>query len=181
MDADEPPGRWEPLVEGLRFALGWAAIAIGVLDMITELDRTGPPDGPYLLFHVTLMTAGVVLLAVRWLAPRPGRAGYGTGVAVLAGGMLIGAIPATTICCMSEYATRHGFPFTFLARDPAGGWHAEPLAAGADLAFWAFLGFLLIVIVGLLRPGRIAPDSRRHYIEHPAGRDAERKAVGPLP
>jgi hypothetical protein len=196
----------------LRLSVGWFCIAVGVLDLVVELDRnSGSPNRPYVFFHVTLLVGGVMLLALDWLAPKPGGPGYVTGGAILLGGTLLSAIPATTtICCMVAFPVRHGFPFTFTAREPGQRWHIDSQHLLADLLFWGFLGLLILVVVGLFRqspqPAGEPADGpaeqverqyiEHRYIEHPSGapeaaderrpeaaeeQQAEQKTVGPLP
>jgi hypothetical protein len=195
---DEAPGLWLSFGTALRLIVGWFCVAIGILNLLVELDRsTGQPDGPYLTFHFVFLIGGIVLLALAFINPRPGLLGYVTGAIVTLAGMIAGAIPATTtICCMSAFAVRHGFPFTFAARhDAADRWHVDSQHTLADLMFWAYLGFLVLIVVSLFRrePEEDGEDDvgppaeERLYIERPHGqherdpREPGDRIVGPLP
>jgi hypothetical protein len=187
LDEDEDienPGLWESFATALRLIVGWFCVIAGVLDLLVELDHGGgTPDGPYVFFHVTLLAGGIVLLAFAWIGPRPGVPGYVTGAAMLAGGMLISALPATSrACCMAEFPVRHGYPFTFLVGGD-GRWHLDGWHALADLLFWGYLGLLALVVVALFRRDA---GSGRDAGAAGASRDAReerprRKTVGPLP
>ena len=75
---------------------------------------------------------------------------------------------------MSTFAVRHGFPFTFLARDDGGGWHVDSQHLIADLLFWGFAG--LLALVAWSAPCRAAPRSTGT-----AARRAGARADPPLP
>jgi hypothetical protein len=153
LDDYEAPGMWESFGTALRLIVGWFCVAIGVLNLVVELDRqTGTPDKPYLLFHGMLLIGGVVLLALGWLAPRPGFLGYFVGGAILVFGTLVSAVPATTtICCITAFSIRHGYPFTFAARDPGGSWHIDSQHLLADAMFWGYAGLIVLVLIAVLR------------------------------
>jgi hypothetical protein len=155
-DADldeEAPGLWESFGTALRLIVGWFCVAIGVLNVVVEFDRpTGTPDLPYLLFHGMLLIGGMILLALGWIAPRPGFAGYLAGGAVLVFGTLLSAVPATTtVCCLPAFSIRHGFPFTFVARDPGQRWHIDSQHVLADAMFWGYAGLIVLVAIAVLR------------------------------
>lgn len=188
-DEDDSPGLWTSFGTALRLIVGWFCVAIGLLNLLVELDQgTRPRDGAYVIFHLVLLVGGVVLLALEFIDPRPGRPAYGAAVAVTLAGMIAGAIPATTtICCMSAFAVRHGFPFTFVARHGAADrWHIDSQHTLADLMFWAYAGLFVLIVVSLVRrrpdpddedSGR--PADERVYIEQP--REPHGRTVGPLP
>ncbi len=206
-DEDEAPGLWTSFGTALRLIVGWFCVAIGVLNLLVELDRSGrQPDGAYLTFHFVLLIGGVVLLALAFINPRFGPLGYVVGGAVALAGMVASTVPATkTICCLSAFAVRHGFPFTFLARhDSAGRWHVDSQHTLADLLFWGYVGLFVMIVVSLFHrePGddekeaELAPPAGdRMYIErrhedgtgHPYGRpgsaprEPDERTVGPLP
>jgi hypothetical protein len=119
--------------------------------------------------------------------------------------MIVSAVPATTsVCCLSAFPVRHGYPFIFLAHNvgagDAGRWHVDSQHALADLTFWAFLGLMVLIAISLFRrapktpktpetPDATESRAKRHeqeerqYIEH-RGHPAEQpdqKTVGPLP
>jgi hypothetical protein len=149
------PGLWTSFATALRLIVGWFSVAIGVLNLLAEVDRaTGTPDMPYLLFHVMLCLGGTVLLAASRLGRAAGAAGCTAGATVAVAGLPISAIPATTtLCCVTAFSVRHGFPFTFAARnDGSGGWHIDGGHLLADLLFWAYAGLLVLVVVARTGP-----------------------------
>jgi hypothetical protein len=164
-------------------------VAIGVLNLLVELDRTsGTADLPYLIFHAVLLVGGVLLLGLGWIGPNPGAVGYATGGTVAALGMIISAIPATTnVCCLTAFSARHGFPYTFMARDAGARWHLDSQHTLADLLFWGLCGLFALLAVSLFRQPADATDvldeppmaEPRQYIEHRT--EAPDRIVGPLP
>jgi len=199
-DTETAEGPWTSFVTTSRLLVGWFCVAIGLLNLLVEFDREpGSPDAPYLLFHAVLVVGGMVLLALASIRPNPGPVGYAAGAAVTAVGMIASAVPATTtVCCLSAFAVRHGFPFTFVARNAGVGdaarWHIDSEHTIADLLFWGFGGLFTLVLISLLRrvrePDREstaepepAAEEPREYIEH-RGSSNERapdRTVGPLP
>ncbi len=179
-EEDDASGLWTSFGMALRLVVGWLSVAVGGLNLLVELDQTSrQPDGAYLTFHFVLLIGGAVLLALAFIHPRPGPVGYVAGGAVALAGMVASTVPATkTICCLSEFAVRHGFPFTFLARhDSAGGWHVDSRHTLTDLMFWAYVGLFVMIAVSLfgLEPGDEddepgPPAGERLYIEHLHGR-----------
>ena len=149
---DEGPGLWESFFTALRLIVGWFCIAIGVLHLIVEAARnTGEPDMPYFVFHCMLFIGGIVLLALGVLGERPGAAGYVAGGVVAAGGLAISGWPVSnTVCCMYAFSVRHGWPFTFMARDE-GRWHVDSQHLLADLLFWGYAGLIVLVAIALVR------------------------------
>jgi hypothetical protein len=158
-DDDEAPGLWESFFTALRLIVGWFCIAIGVLNLIVEADRnTGRPDMPYFVFHTMLFVGGIVLLALSWLVERPGIVAYVSGGVVAAAGLVITGVPVTnTVCCMWAFDVRHGWPFTFMARDD-GRWHIDSQHLLADLLFWGYAGLIVLVAVSLIHRGRPAAE-----------------------
>jgi hypothetical protein len=170
-----------------------------MLNLTDEIGRpSGASDVPYLVFHAVVLVGGVVLLALDWIGPKPGTAGYVAAGAVAGAGMIISAL-----------SVRHGYPFAFVARDDGVG-ETDTLHAVADLIFWAYLGLMVVVVVSLFRrapkadrrarkadrrvrkakqpPDRHAPEQpadhgERQYIEHHGhtADQAQQKTVGPLP
>jgi hypothetical protein len=162
---DESPGLWTSFGIALRLIVGWFCVAIGTLNLLVEMDRHGgQPDTAYLMFHAMLVVGGAALLAVGPLGRGPGPVGYTAGGVVATAGMLVSAIPVTnTVCCMSAFAVRHGYPFTFLARNEGrvGRWHIDSQHLLADLLFWGYAGLLVLVVVALFRQGTTAdPDEQ---------------------
>jgi hypothetical protein len=150
-DHDEAPGLWGSFGAALRLIVGWFSVAIAVLNLVAELDRV--PERPYLLFHVLLLIGGLLVISLGWGAAGTGPVGYCAGGAVLVAGMLVSALPANaTVCCMTAFSVRHGYPFTFLARNEGGGWHVDSRHLLADLLFWGYAG--LIVLVGVAKTRR---------------------------
>jgi hypothetical protein len=154
MDDAEPDDLLTSSAMTIRLIAGWAGTALGALDLAMGVRvGRGSTDGSYLLFHVVLLLAGLLLLALGHLGTRPSRPGILAAALVTVGGLVIGALPATTVvCCLFDYAVRHGFPFTFLARDP-GGWRWGGPQLVADLLFWACVGLFVLVAVAAFRPG----------------------------
>ena len=148
----------------LRLIVGWFSIVIGILNLLADADRrTGESDLPYLIFHCLLVVGGIMLLGLGWLAEDPGLVGYVAGGAVATIGLVLSSLPVTnSVCCMFVFGVRHGFPFTFLARNDgtAARWHADTQHLIADLLFWGYAGLLTLVVVALFR--RIA--SRHHDV-----------------
>ncbi|MEV7622383.1 hypothetical protein [Actinoplanes sp. NPDC089786] len=163
---DEAPGLWTSFATALRLIVGWFCLAIGVLNLLVEVDRNigDPPDTAYFFFHVMLIVGGITLLAVSWLGRSPGLSGYLTGGLVLVAGMVVSGVPvSSSVCCMTAFDIRHGWPFTFVARDEgvgaAAGWHIDSQHLLADLLFWGYVGLIALVIVALIgRAGSPEPD-----------------------
>lgn len=147
---DQAPGLPHSFGAGLRLLVGWCSVAVAVLNLLTELGRL--PEPAYLLFHAVLLVGGLLLVSFGWGAAGAGPAGYSGFGAVLVGGMLLSALPATDArCCMTEYAVRHGFPFTFLARDEGSRWHVDGPHLVTDLLFWGYAGLVALVLVAATR------------------------------
>jgi hypothetical protein len=174
--AEPEPGPWASLATALRLIVGWLCVAISLLNLTVELDRGGePPDVPYLYFHAMLLVGGAVLIALSWMRPKPGAAGYLAGAMIAWFGMLISAVPATgTACCMRTFSIRHGYPFTFLARNAGGHWHVDAAHVLADQFFWALLGLLVLVVVAFCR--RRPDPGHGHRPARTAGSHAEARA-----
>lgn len=174
--ADEP-GLVASSVTTIRLIVGWACAALGLLNLAMGIDiGPGTTDGPYLLFHVMLLVTGLALLALGLLRRRPGPVACLTGVAVTVAGLVLSAVPRTSIvCCLREYPARHGFPFTLLAHGSAG-WHFDAGHAIADLIFWCGAGFLALLLVMPL--GRRRPTSETDP-EHPHPTHAEDRTPAP--
>jgi hypothetical protein len=193
--ANQHAGLWASFATAVRLIVGWFSVLLAALDLIIEIDRPiGVSDGPYLVFHVVWLVGGMTLVALAWIDPRPGRAGYVAAAAVTVAGTITGAVPATTsVCCMSGFPVRHGYPFIFLARQDAGPWQFGGPHLLADLMFWAFVGLMVLVVVALFRrPPAHSPvaapeepgfEEERQYIEHHghAQEQVDQRTVGPLP
>jgi hypothetical protein len=180
-DKDEEEAH--PARTALRLIVGWLCVAISVLNLTDEIGRpSGVSDVPYLIFHAVVLVGGMVLLALEWIGPKPGTAGYVAAGVVTGAGMIFSAL-----------SVRHGYPFGFLVRNEgaAGRWHVDTPHAIADVIFWAYLGLMVLVVVSLLRrarktrqaPEQPADQEERQYIERRghAGEQAHQKTVGPLP
>ncbi|MFG1602983.1 hypothetical protein [Actinoplanes sp. NPDC049265] len=151
---DEAPGLWTSFATALRLIVGWFCIAIGVLNLLVEVDRNSgdPPDTPYFVFHAMLFVGGIALLSVGWLGRRPGLPGFLTGGLVTAAGLVITGVPVTpSVCCMTAFDIRHGWPFTFAARDTGARWHIDSQHLLADLLFWGYVGLIALVIAASVR------------------------------
>lgn len=176
--ADEGPGLWTSFGAALRLIVGWFSVTIGLLDLLVEVDRTArTPDTVYLLFHAVLVVGGILLLAGAWLGRRPGVAGLVAGGVVAAAGMVAGAVPVTnSVCCLSGFDMRHGFPFSFVARDDGGPWHLDAPHLAADLLFWAYAGLFARTVVALVRRSAThRPHLRAGAGDHAAGRASRRQ------
>lgn len=148
--SDERPGLRGSFGAGLRLLVGWFSVAIAILDLLTEMDRA--PERGYLLFHILLLVGGSLLISFGRGAAGAGSAGYAGFGAVLAGGMLLSALPVTDArCCMTAFAVRHGYPFTFLARDDGARWHVDGRHVLVDLLFWGYAGLIVLVLVATAR------------------------------
>ena len=191
---DDDPGFLVSAATTLRLILGWAFVALGLLDLAMGLDGVA-----YVLFHVLLVITGLVLLGGGRAGRRPSRFARLAGAFVAGGGLVVSAIPELLVeCCSRAYSDRHGFPFTMLARDP-GGWRFDLHRSIADLLFWGCAGLLVTVVVGRVRPAPEQPDagaaSGTSHAEArntgdqghdgtdslPAGGAADGKSVGGLP
>jgi hypothetical protein len=144
------PGLWGSFGDGLRLLVGWFSVAIAILNVLVDLDHA--PDRAYLLFHAMLLVGGSLLISLGRSAAGTGPAGCSAGAAILIGGMLFSALPVIdAVCCMTTFSVRHGYPFTFLARNDGGGWHVDGQHLLADLLFWAYAGLVLLVLLALAR------------------------------
>jgi hypothetical protein len=101
---------------------------------------------------VLLLIGGLLLISLGWGAAGTGPVGGAAGAVVLVAGMLISALPVNaTVCCMTAFAVRHGYPFTFLARNEGGRWHVDSQHLLADLLFWGYAGLIVLVGVAMTR------------------------------
>jgi hypothetical protein len=150
---EEPPGLWGSFGAALRLIVGWFCVAIGVLNLIVEFDRVdSAPDGSYLMFHGVILVGGVLLVSLAWIDPHPGFLGYFAFGAILLGGTVAAAVPRnSTVCCMTAFDERHGYPFTLVARDAGARWHIDSQHFLADLMFWGYLGFMVLLVIALTR------------------------------
>ncbi|MCO8272380.1 hypothetical protein M1L60_17435 [Actinoplanes sp. TRM 88003] len=146
---DEELGFVASAAATLRLILGWALVALGLLNL-----AMGLTDGPYVVFHAVLLVTGLLLLSAgRSLGP-VSRLAWLAGGLTAGLGLVVSAVPALTVaCCSRGYAVRHGFPFTMLARDP-GGWRFDLVRTLADLLFWLCAGLIVLVAAARLRPAR---------------------------
>jgi len=159
-----------------RLLAGWAGLAIGGLNL-----TMGFAGGPYVIFHVMLLLAGVALLSAGLLGKRPGSVAWLAGGAATLLGLLISAVPRTSaaFCCLSGYDKRHGYPFTLLA-EQSGRWHLDAGRAAADLLFWACAGMFVLLAVVAASPARqpaAAPPPAEKPAEKPAGKAAEKSGT----
>lgn len=146
---DDEPGFLASIAATFRLIVGWAFVALGVLDL-----AMGLVDPSYVVFHVVLVVTGVLLLGTGRAGNRLTGLTGAVGGAVAALGLVVSTIPSLAVaCCSRDYAVRHGFPFTMLARDP-GGWRFDPYRSIADLLFWLCVGVIALVAVAWLGPGR---------------------------
>lgn len=174
----------------IRLVVGWGGAAIGVLNLAMGIDLgTGTTDGSYLVFHLVLVVTGVVLLIWSLLTHRPGLLDWVTGTAVAGFGLVLAALPTTTIvCCLHDFPVRHGYPFTILAKGD-GSWHTDGWRTFSDLLFWVCVGFLVLTLMMLVRrraPMAPAPAPAGRHSTHAEERSADAPAphdenVGGLP
>jgi hypothetical protein len=159
-DLDAQPGLWESFGTAVRLIVGWFCVAIGLLNLVVEADRRpGTPDRTYLLYHAMLLVSGALVLALGSIRPRPGVSGYAAFGAILVLGTAITAIPATvTVCCLSGFGERHGFPFTLVGHNAGGRWHLDSPHLLADLMFWGGAGLIVLVLMVVLRDPVGSPD-----------------------
>ena len=140
--AEHDPGLLTSSATVIRLLIGWSGTAIGILNLSMGVDSYS-----YLIFHAVLLITGVLLLgADRLLGDRrPDRVAVlaGTGITLL--GLVLSAVPATTVCCMRDLTERHGYPFALLGRAP-GPWQFSFGHAVADFIFWACLGVIVAVL-----------------------------------
>ncbi|GLY00950.1 MULTISPECIES: hypothetical protein [Actinoplanes] len=163
--------------EVLRVMAGWFLLGIGVLNVAVEVDGGLTPV--YLLFHGVLAAAGSVALMRHRL--RPSRAAVVVAGLLAAAGMLAGAVPTTTRCCLdAAFPQRRGFPFPFLGTGDGARLDLEYLFA--DLLFWACLAVVLLIVlarVEVLLPERRTPVAVPGYV--PRHAEARLTAEEPTP
>lgn len=152
---EEAPGLWTSFATALRLIVGWFCIAIGVVNLLVETDSS-EPDTAYFAFHVMIFIGGTLLLSVSLLPRGPSIAAYVTGAVTLIAGMVVSGVPVSSqVCCMTAFDVRHGWPFTFVARDDGAGeaarWHIDSQHLLADLLFWGYAGLILLVILTLVQ------------------------------
>jgi hypothetical protein len=165
------------LVVGTRLLAGWACAAVGVLDLSMGIGTdTGPTDTPYLLFHVVLLAGGLLLLGFSKLPKTPTLLGYGVTAALALVATVVAALPRTeSVCCLSTFDIRHGFPLTLVAWDNGTPRHFATAHAAADLVFWFLAGMILLTLVTQLLPGRRPPVADARADDQPT--HAEGRAV----
>ena len=160
MEDGDDPGLWTSFATALQLIVGWFCVAIGVLNLLAEVDRTGAPD-----LRVPPLPRDALRRRHRVARGEPARPRPGRGRLSerrrwsAAAGVLVTSVPVTTtVCCMSGFTVRHGYPFTFLARNEglgeAGRWHVDSQHLLADLLFWGYAGLLVLVAVTLFRRAR---------------------------
>ncbi len=121
------------------------------------------------LIGVVFTPAGLVLLAagvtlIFWHRLRPPGVWSAVGAVASAAAGTLGTLPVRTekICCMFGFSEDRGWPYAWLwrggtadtpeaARELAvtAGWQVDPVHLVMDVAFWAYAGFLLFVVIGL--------------------------------
>ncbi|MEU4213805.1 hypothetical protein [Actinoplanes sp. NPDC026623] len=145
------PGLMDSFGAALRLLVGWFSIAIGILNLLLEIDRGGADDGAYVAFHVMLVIGGLLLVSFSRLGAGAGVAGYCAGGAVTAAGLILSGVRSfDAACCLTGYAIRHGYPFSLAAR-AAGHWHVDGPRLLADLLFWGYAGLIVLVAVASVR------------------------------
>lgn len=146
--AEHDPGLLTSSATVIRLLVGWSGTAIGILNLSMGID-----SGSYLFFHALLLITGLALLGVDHVLGdrRPDRTGYLAAAGVTLLGLVLSAVPATTVCCMRDRSERHGYPFALLGHEP-GPWLFSFGHAVADLVFWLCAGVLVLILVTLVRP-----------------------------
>ena len=143
---------WASSAIGARLIVGWACVAVGVLDL-----SMGLAPRPYLIFHVVLLAGGLLLLSIGKLPRHPSPIGYAVTAALAVLALALAALPRTSdVCCMRDLAIRHGYPLTVLAWDDGQARHFSAVHAVADLLFWCLAGLFPLVAVALAVPRRRA-------------------------
>ncbi|WP_250003107.1 hypothetical protein [Actinoplanes sp. M2I2] len=151
---DDEPGFLASAGATFRLIVGWACVALGLLDLAMGLN-----DVSYVVFHVVLLITGLLLLGAGRIGSRLSGLAWAAGGLVAVLGLVGSTIPSLAVaCCSRDYAVRHGFPFTMLARDP-GDWRTDPFRSVADVLFWLCAGLIAMAVVAWLRPAR--PEPRR--------------------
>lgn len=150
---DDEPGFLASAGTTLRLIVGWAFVALGVLDL-----AMGLTDASYVAFHVVLLVTGLLLLGASRVEGWTSRLAWLIGGLVAVLGLALSTVPPLTVaCCSRGYAVRHGFPFTMLARDP-GGWRFDLARSLADLLFWLCAGLIVMAAAARFLPARRAAE-----------------------
>ena len=129
-------GLWLSVPAILRVMTGWFLTGIGALNLAVELDGGLTPA--YVVFHVVLLFAGMLLLTRYRLVPS--RAGGLVATLIAAAGMGLGLLAAG------------GYPF--------------PRRPVADLVFWCCAAVLLLTVIALVErrlPERRTPVDLSRY------------------
>jgi hypothetical protein len=174
-EADEP-GLMASAASMLRLLFAWAFTALGLLNLAMGIDSLA-----YLIFHVVLLGAGLVLLALGLLAKRPRLPAYVAAVVAGGLGLVLSTIPSTTAaaCCLTGSTQRHGYPFTIV-----GGGHFDGYRTVADLLFWGCVGLFALLLATVLTPAHRPArhhSTRRHGHAEQRARIADDENVGGLP
>ena len=164
---------WPSVPAVLRVMAGWFLLGIGALNLAVEVD--GGLTGAYPVFHVGLLVGGSLLLTRHRLQAT--RAGYLLGALTLLAGMIAGAVPDTSRCCLAEFPERRGYPYPFLGSGD--GTHLDPGYLIADLIFWGCAGLLVLVVVTVIE--RRLPERRTPVDLAYVGRHAEPNAMSATP
>ncbi|GAA2886225.1 hypothetical protein Acy02nite_41880 [Actinoplanes cyaneus] len=137
----------------------------------------GAPSCAAGVIAVVFTPAGLVPLAaglalVFWHRLRPSAAGSAVGAVAGAAAGTFGTLAVRTekLCCMFGWSESRGGPYAWLSRSGvadtpgaarelavAAGWRPDVVHLLMDVAFWAYAGFLIVVVAGLAwraRPGR---------------------------
>ncbi|MEV6298183.1 hypothetical protein AB0M02_02130 [Actinoplanes sp. NPDC051861] len=129
-------GLWPSIPAIFRVMTGWFLTGIGVLNLAVELDGGLTPA--YVVFHVVLLLAGMLLLTRHRLSPS--RAGWLIAALLAAAGMGLGML--------------------------AGGGYPFPRRPVADLVFWCCAAVLLRTVIALVErrlPERRTPVDLSRY------------------
>jgi hypothetical protein len=171
---EDPWADWPSVPAVLRVMAGWFLAGIGALNLAVEVD--GGLTSVYLVFHVTLLVGGVLLLVKHRIAPS--RAGYLVASLLALVAMAASTVPTTSRCCLADHPQRRGYPYPFLGTGD--GVHVDPKYLAAGLVFWGCAGLVALTVLTLIEralPERRTPVSIVEY----TGRHAEDRAMAATP
>jgi hypothetical protein len=168
--------RREPasVIHGVR-ATGWHRLRTVLSGLIGALTLVGGLTwlllylpGRHLAMDTTVglvFAAGGLVLLMPHRVHLPGLLTTGTAAGAAAAGTVAGLVIGTAQgCCAFIYAMTRGFPFDWLQREAIAGdsataqrlargsdWHVNAIGLAGDLAFWAYAGMLVVVVILLVR------------------------------
>jgi hypothetical protein len=170
---DAQGGLWPSIPAVLRVMTGWFLLGIGLLNLAVEVD--GGLTGAYLVFHVVLALGGALLLTRHRLDPS--RASQLVATPIALAGLVAGAVPTTSRCCLEAYPQRRGYPYPFLGT--GAGTHVDMKYLVADVIFWGCVALLLLTLLTLVE--RRLPERRTPVDLSGLGGHAEGRAYAATP